>query len=117
MAEENNMKAGKKVFTINTYFARSETDTLIEVIKQNGWREVCRSANEGHLIWFGLPLRMSDVEILQKRASWLLFNRYPSMEVMARKKVLSKALSRLSRLFPNDYNFAPPEFLLPEQSI
>ncbi len=47
---------GKKPFTINTYYSRSEVDTLQVVMQANGWGEAFHSTLEGHMMWFGLAL-------------------------------------------------------------
>ena len=47
---------GKKPFTINTYYSRSELDTLQKVMKLNSWGEAFHSTLEGHMMWFGLAL-------------------------------------------------------------
>lgn len=103
----------RKVFTINTYPSRSELETLQVIIQKNDWEEAC-GPMEGHLIWYGLPLRESDMRLLQKRPN-TYFNKYPGSEYLCRKKVLSTLLARMKRYFPEEYNFAPKEYLYPEE--
>lgn len=110
---QNIGKALRKVFAINTYPSRSELETLQLIIEKNDWEEVS-GPMEGHLIWFGLPLRQSDIRLLQKRINtW--FNKYPNSEYLCRKKVLSSITTRMKRYFPDEYNFSPREFLYPEE--
>jgi len=110
----NNLgKPKRKWFTINTYPSRSELETLQCIIQKNNWEEAS-GPNEGHLIWFGLPLRESDYKLLQRRQN-LWFNKYPWGEYLCRKKVLSAILARMKKYFPEDYNFLPREFLYPEE--
>jgi len=106
-------KPKRKVFTINTYPSRSELETLQWVIKKNDWEEAC-GPMEGHLIWYGLPLRESDLKLIQKRPN-THFNKYPGSEFLCRKKVLSTLVARMKRYFPEDYNFVPKEYLYPEE--
>ena len=69
---------------------------------------------EGHLIWYGLPLRESDLKLIQKRPNTHI-NKYPGSEFLCRKKVLSTLVARMKRYFPEDYNFVPKEYLYPEE--
>lgn len=41
----------------------------------------------------------------------------PGTEYLARKKVLSTVLNRMSRYFPAHFDFVPKEFLLPEEEF
>lgn len=110
---QNIGKPKRKVFTINTYPSRSELETLQCIIEKNDWEETCNPM-EGHLIWFGLPLREADFKLLQKRPN-VIFNKYPGSEYLCRKKTLSSLLARMKRYFPEEYNFAPREYLYPEE--
>jgi hypothetical protein len=83
------------------------------IIEKNNWEEVC-GPMEGHLIWFGLPLRESDIKLLQKRPN-TYFNKYPGSEYLCRKKVLSSLLARMKKYFPDEFSFIPKEFLFPEE--
>ena len=69
---------------------------------------------EGHLVWYGLPLRESDMKLLQKKPN-MLFNKYPGSEYLWRKKTLSVLISRMRRYFPDEYNFMPKEYVIPEE--
>lgn len=65
-------------------------------------------------MWFGLAIR--DLSIVKKRTK-MFFNRLPGTEYLARKKVLSTVLNRMSRYFPAHFDFVPKEFLLPEEEF
>lgn len=103
----------RKVFTINTYATRGELETLQHVIQQNNWEE-STLPNEGHLIWFGLPLRESDIKLVQRRPD-VFFNKYSGTEYLCRKKVLCSITNRMKRYFPDQFSFVPKEFLYPEE--
>lgn len=106
-------KPRRKVFTINTYSSRSELETLQVIIQRNGWEEAM-APMEGHLLWFGLPLRESDIRLLLRRPN-AYFNKYPGSDYLCRKKVLSSLMTRMKRHFAEQYNFAPREYLYPEE--
>lgn len=55
------------------------------------------------------------MQIIKKRPK-VLFNRYPGFEALARKKDLSMILTRMSKYFPEDFNYVPKEYLLPEET-
>lgn len=42
-------------------------------------------------------------------------NKFPGMNGLARKAALTRCLNSLWRLFPDEYNFYPRSWLLPEQ--
>ena len=44
------------------------------------------------------------------------FNRYPSAEYLARKKVFCQINNRMRRTFPKLFNYSPISFLIPEES-
>ena len=68
----------------------------------------------GSLYWFGLALVDKDFKIYHKKKCF--YNRYPSMEYLARKKVFSDITNRMRRCFPKKFNFAPISFLCPENN-
>jgi hypothetical protein len=53
---------------------------------------------------------------LIKKRPKAYFNRYPGFEFLARKKELSLILSRMSKYFPEHFDYVPKEYLLPEES-
>lgn len=86
-------KPRRKVFCINTYPSRSELETLQHIIEKNDWEERL-GPMEGHLIWYGLPLRESklvvwfilmlnigDMKLLQRRPN-VIFNKYPGSDYL-----------------------------------
>ena len=82
------MPGQKRAFTINTYYSRGELETIQEVIKLNNWDEVFGSTLKGHLMWFGLALRESDINLIKKRTK-MYFNRYAGTEVSSIRSYFS----------------------------
>ena len=72
------------------------------------------TSTHGTLYWFGLALLDKDFKIYRKKKCF--YNRYPSMEYLARKKVFCDITNRMRRTFPKQFNFAPISFLCPESS-
>jgi hypothetical protein len=103
----------RRTFTVNTYSSRGELETLQHIIKLNDWEEGTHP-NDGHLIWFGLPLRENDIKLVNRRPD-VYFNKYSGTEYLCRKKVLCSILSRMKRYFPLEYGYVPTEFSYPEQ--
>lgn len=86
-----------------------ELETIQEVIHKMGFME---TSHHGNLYWFGLALPDKDFRLYFRKK--VMYNRYPSMEYLARKKVFSDITNRMRRTFPKKFNFAPISFLCPE---
>lgn len=110
---EERFKRNRNIF-INTCNCRHEIDTLQYVIGKNGFREVSNQPGQGHILWYGVALRDSDLDTIKLNPD-CIFNRYPLMDHFAKKNIFSVILSRLQRFFPVDYNFLPEYFLLPDE--
>ena len=67
---------------------------------------------KGDLYWFGLALDEKSMKAQFRRK--VFYNRYPSMEYLARKKVFCAITNRMRRTFQKNFNFAPISFLIPE---
>ena len=72
------------VFSVNTSMCRSELELIQFVIQKNGFMET-QNAGAGNLFWFGLALTDKDIKLINKKNFY--YNRYPGMEVLARKKL------------------------------
>ena len=103
-------------FTINTAMCRSEFELIQHVIDINGFGESQSNAALGNLVWYGLALHPKDIEILLKRKSMPYFNRYPGLELLARKKTFCHIVNRMRKTFPDKIKFCPRSFQLPEES-
>jgi len=110
---QNLGKKRRKVFTINTYASRGELETLQYIIRENKWGEGSHP-NEGHLVWFGLPLKEIDIKLVLRRPN-VHFNKFSGTEYLWRKKVLWAILNRMKKYFSEEFSFVPREFLYPEE--
>eukprot|EP00347_Sterkiella_histriomuscorum_P023762 403333471 len=104
--EENQVQSAKKkkfntkdMFTINTQYCRSEETSLL---------------SQSNLVWFGLALTPKDQAMLQNKNFY--YNRYPGLDVLARKKLFCSVTNRMRRTFENEFKFCPISFQLPEEA-
>lgn len=74
----DNRSSEKRNMLINTHFCRAELDSLSYCCRKYGYKET-RNPAEGNLIWFGVALRSSDLQMLKHRVC--MINRYPLMDV------------------------------------
>jgi hypothetical protein len=93
--------------------SRGELETLQFIIQKNNWEESTHP-NDGHLLWFGMPLRENDIKMILKRPE-AHFNKYSGSEYLCRKKVLCSIIARMKKYFPEEYAFVPREYLYPEE--
>lgn len=101
-----------EVFSINTIHSKNERFTLKEVCRQTGWKET-KSPCDGSLVWHINALKEIDMKILSYRKCF--FNRYPKSHVICRKRQFHLLMRKYQRFFPDDYNFLPTTFILPEE--
>ena len=55
------------------------------------------------------PEKLSRMKPYQK------INHFPGMQILARKNHLARNLTKMTKLFPQEYNFFPPTWLLPAE--
>ncbi|CAI2362820.1 unnamed protein product [Moneuplotes crassus] len=101
-----------EVFRINTVHAKGERNTLKEVIKLEGFKET-KATGEGNLLWYYSSLREIDLKILNYRQC--LFNRYPRASTICRKRQFHILLKKYQRYFPDDFDFIPRTYCLPDE--
>ena len=96
---------------INTSKCRSEQDLLRKIIAQHSkaFTEVT-AGDKGDLIWFGLALDESEVELVAGK----IINRFPGMKEAAHKRDLGAALNMLTKYYPEDFDFFPKTYTFPE---
>lgn len=100
------------VFTINTCHAKMEGKTLREVMKVCKYKET-KTTGEGHLLWYCSSLREIDQKILNYRKCF--FNRYPKASYICRKRQFHLLLNKYQKLFPDEFDFIPKTYVLPEE--
>ena len=56
-----------------------------------------------------------DISMIQNKGSFY-YNRYPGLEILARKKLFCSVVNRMRRTFEKEFKFCPVSFQLPEES-
>ncbi len=84
-----------------------------KALKQLGFKMMEDEAGDWDIYW-------SDVtgttpEQLAKLQPHQRINHYPGMYQLARKNNLSRNLMRMAKVFPNEYNFFPKTWVLPQE--
>ena len=107
--KENKLKC-KKVLKINTSKCRGEVKLIKHIIGNYGWKEV-QDVETSNILWCGLPLKPDDfyLPLLTK------VNRIPGMDELSHKKTTGWFLNKSQEYWPDNYDFYPRTFLLPEQ--
>jgi hypothetical protein len=57
-------RAKRKNIYVNTYYCRTELDTVQYVINKHGYKE-STATDEGQLYWYGLALRDHDIDLIK----------------------------------------------------
>ncbi len=98
---------------INT--SRSEYPLIDEVaVKEMGWRvskEMDWTKGDFDLWWSDLAI---EGQFLSQLKSYQKVNHFPAMFQISRKTFLAKNLKRLQKLLPNDFDFFPRTWSLPQ---
>ena len=96
----------------------TEYDVIKDVLKKNlhlklsyePEDEKALATKEWDLYWHDLIITS---EMLTKIKPYQKVNHFPGMECLFRKNLLGKNLMRMYKLFPKEYSFFPPTWLLP----
>ncbi|XP_075842138.1 tubulin polyglutamylase TTLL11 isoform X2 [Microtus pennsylvanicus] len=95
--------------TVDSSKARTSLDALKISLRQLRWKEFPFGRRlPCDIYWHGVSFRDSDILSGQ-------VNKFPGMTEMVRKITLSRALRIMQNLFPDEYNFYPRSWILPEE--
>lgn len=84
-----------------------------EVAEDLGWKiQTSNDAGDWDVYWTDFSI---DPDILIKMHLFQKINHFPGIHVIARKNLLGQNLTSMSRKFPNEYNFFPMTWMLPQQ--
>jgi tubulin polyglutamylase TTLL11 len=108
--KENKENYCKKKLRINTGKCRGEIKLVKHIIEKYKWVEDM-DISKCDLLWCGLPLKDEEYHypLLTK------VNRIPGMDELAHKKTTGWFLNKFQEYFPDEFDFFPRTFLLPEQ--
>ncbi|XP_041754639.1 tubulin polyglutamylase TTLL11-like [Coregonus clupeaformis] len=106
----NTVAKRRKPVTVDTSKAKTSLEALKLSIRHLKWKEFPvgrRSACD--IYWHGVSFHDND-NILSGQV-----NKFPGMIEMLRKINLSRAVRTMQELFPEEYNFYPRSWILPEE--
>ncbi|KAG9394637.1 Tubulin--tyrosine ligase [Carpediemonas membranifera] len=106
-------KRRRRKTTIYVCLTNCKYAVLPEVCKSLGWRVVSEESN-WDLYWSD---RSVAPERLMRFNAFQRCNHFPGMYEISRKDNLSKNLNRMRRQYPEEFDFYPPSFTLPGDSI
>ncbi|CAF3988772.1 unnamed protein product [Rotaria magnacalcarata] len=110
--DDNN--AAKNLITIDTSKARSNLEVVRFCIRELGWRECFISANvDSDIYWHSSSFHEGNVNFAFNSGR---VNKFPGMNDLLRKVHLTRLLNNMRLLFPNDFDFYPKTWFLPEQT-
>ncbi|XP_062844643.1 tubulin polyglutamylase TTLL11 [Trichomycterus rosablanca] len=110
--QEEPGKAGRKrrTVTVDTSKAKTSLEALKLSIKELKWKEFPAGRRAAcDIYWHGVSFHDND-NIVSGQV-----NKFPGMIEMLRKINLSRAVRTMQQLFPEEYNFYPRSWILPEE--
>ncbi|CAB1332525.1 unnamed protein product [Coregonus sp. 'balchen'] len=108
--DANKVAKRRKPVTVDTLKAKTSLEALKLSIRQLKWKEFPmgrRSACD--IYWHGVSFHDND-NIISGQV-----NKFPGMIEMLRKINLTRAVRTMQELFPEEYNFYPRSWILPEE--
>nr|XP_023843184.1 tubulin polyglutamylase TTLL11 [Salvelinus alpinus] len=108
--DANKVAKRRKPVTVDTFKAKTSLEALKLSIRQLKWKEFPvgrRSACD--IYWHGVSFHDND-NIISGQV-----NKFPGMIEMLRKINLTRAVRTMQELFPEEYNFYPRSWILPEE--
>ena len=106
---ETGISKRKAKVVINTSRIRSEMKLVQHLINTYGWKEGFGA--DGDVLWAGKQLTPEDFWLYEI----MRVNRIPEMSHIAHKKVTTLFLNIFRDYFPEDFDFFPVSFLVPEE--
>ncbi|CAF1040081.1 unnamed protein product [Adineta steineri] len=112
--EDNNNNIGKHQITVDTSKARSNLDVVRMCIKELGWKECTFSTMpDSDIYWHSSSFHEGNTNFTVNSGR---INKFPSMNDLLRKVHLTRSLNNMRLLFPNEFDFYPKTWFLPEQN-
>ncbi|CAK0865338.1 unnamed protein product [Prorocentrum cordatum] len=115
--EAEEAQAARKGARVTFNASHTDYDVVLAAAEARGWRVVKNEDKAGqcHVHWIddGQPPTIGDW--LKRIEPWMRVNHFPGMNnALARKTRLARNMSRMQRIFPKEYNFLPPTWVLPD---
>ena len=108
---EEEVEEEKQVFSINTAYSRCERFPVKEVWEEMDWVEA-RGEENGALFWFIDACSGAQRKMMKHSSAF--FNRYPRFSIICMKREFHILMKKYQTLFPEDYDFIPETYILPE---
>ncbi|CAF3130716.1 unnamed protein product [Rotaria sp. Silwood2] len=110
--EDNN--GGKTLITVDISKARSNLEVVRLCIRELGWKECFTNTNvDSDIYWHSSSFHEGNVNFAFNSGR---VNKFPGMNDLLRKVHLTRLLNNMRLLFPNDFDFYPKTWFLPEQT-
>nr|XP_042710338.1 tubulin polyglutamylase TTLL11 isoform X4 [Chrysemys picta bellii] len=107
--EEGGRPARRAHVTVDSSKAKTSLEALKISLRQLRWREFPFGRRlPCDIYWHGVSFHDNDIFSGQ-------VNKFPGMTEMVRKITLSRAVRTMQDLFPEEYNFYPHSWILPEE--
>ncbi|UJR08939.1 hypothetical protein I4U23_013191 [Adineta vaga] len=105
---------GKKSVTVDTSKARSNLDVVRICIRELGWKECTFTTTpDSDIYWHCASFHEGNINFAFTSGR---VNKFPGMNDLLRKVHLTRLLNNMRLLFPNEYDFYPKTWFLPEQN-
>ena len=117
VGEINKSKSSKINITVDTSKARSNTEVLKLCLAELGWLECPNGHPNGcDIIWQSCASHEGrDQSSHSYFSSDSRLNKFPCMNHLLKKGPLTHSLNMMRRFYPNEYDFYPRTWFLPEQ--
>ncbi|CAF1405157.1 unnamed protein product [Adineta ricciae] len=100
--------------TVDTSKARSNLDVVRMCIRELRWKECpFPSASDSDIYWHSQTFHEGNANFASSSGR---VNKFPGMSDLLRKVHLTRSLNNMRLLFPDEYDFYPKTWFLPEQS-
>ncbi|CAF4657120.1 unnamed protein product [Rotaria sp. Silwood1] len=110
--EDNN--GGKTLITVDISKARSNLEVVRLCIRELGWKECYTNTNvDSDIYWHSSSFHEGNINFAFNSGR---VNKFPGMNDLLRKVHLTRLLNNMRSLFPNDFDFYPKTWFLPEQT-
>ncbi|XP_069465606.1 tubulin polyglutamylase TTLL11 [Ambystoma mexicanum] len=108
--EESRGARRRRSVTVDSSKAKTSLEALRTSIKELHWKEFPFGRRQPcDIYWHGVSFHDSDT------ISSGQVNKFPGMIEMVRKITLSRSVRTMQELFPEEYNFYPRSWILPEE--
>ncbi|CAF1141393.1 unnamed protein product [Adineta steineri] len=113
LIKQGNKKSRKRMPKVDTSQARSNIEVLRMCLQDLGWREcVSGSSTDSDIYWHSATFHEGNRNYASTSAR---VNKFPGMSDLLCKSNLTRSLNAMRMLFPDEFDFYPKTWFLPEQ--